>query len=161
MSCLQGMKICQATNGFLNEEMGPSNLHSPSTSQYQDPNTGGIVILPVCSGALVEDNTGFCSVLRCFSSELHTHSVSSPVWWRDIVGIQGSELRREECSFRFPPPNSCSAKAQDLIITTNTTIGHKMVRPFWNCSPRAWLADLSWQCIPQTSRMALQTLKRG
>lgn len=40
------MKMCQATNGFLNEEMGPGNLYEPNTSQHQNPNTEGTVILP-------------------------------------------------------------------------------------------------------------------
>lgn len=146
--------------------MGPGNLYGPSTSQYQDPNTGGIVILP---GMLRVSCWGqhwilFHTPMFLFTALLWrfpSHSVSPPVRWRDVVGIQRLGLRREECFFCFPPPNSSPTKAQGLIITTNTTIGRKMIRPFWNCSPRAWLADLSWQCIPQTSWMALQPLKLG
>lgn len=41
-----GMKTCQATNGFLNEEIGPGNLYRPGTCGYQDANIASTVVLP-------------------------------------------------------------------------------------------------------------------
>ena len=115
-----------------------------------------------CFRSLVEDNGGFCSILWCFSSQLLCHafyprnsSSSKYRRERDVVWYSkpGTEENLFFC-FSLPPPNSSSAEAQGLIITTNITIGHKMTWPLWKRSPRTWLADLSWQCIPQTSWLA-------
>lgn len=61
--------MCQATNGFLNEVMGPGNLYGRAPLSTRIPTLEVQSFFLACSGSLVEDSVPYSGV------SLHSSSV--------------------------------------------------------------------------------------
>lgn len=178
MLCLQKMKTCQLLVVFcLMLQVVPTavapavqgphhcNYHSSQRTGVLRASCGGQHSILLWKAENHPKTASDVSLLRWFSSPQCLYSkvcmeVGCSLGFRD----QDWEEKGGNCFFHRPtpcPPNSSTTQAWGWFITTSIISGHETIQPFWKCSHRSWLADLSWQCIPQTPEMAFQPLKYG